>query len=260
MHGVIERSHLDVARHDPAQRDGESRLPRPPVAGVREDHGVGAQLAPVLVEELAKVWRAPLLLAFDEHGHTHRWTRVVRAQRAGMNDHTALVVGRSAAIEPTVLLDGLEWIRVPEMPATRGLDVVMRVKQDGRRAGGGRDVSDDRWNALDLDDLGVASCIAEDLRRRLGRASELRRIVTGMADRRNADEGLEVGADPGHVVVDAVTQRCGGRLRLHGEMQPTPEARRPRKVQRQRIDFVASELWYRRDIDRNVPPKLNASP
>src|SRR5207244_11760544 len=93
------------ARDDPAQRDGESRLPRPPVAGVREDHGVGAQLAPVMVEELDMVWRAPLLLDFDEHGHTHRWKRVVRAQRAGMNDYTAVVVERYADIEVPVLLD-----------------------------------------------------------------------------------------------------------------------------------------------------------
>ena len=92
VHGVVERAHLDVAGHDPAERDRESRLPRAPVARVGKDHGIGTQLAAVFVQELAEVRRAPFLLAFDEDGHTDRWLRVVSAQRASVHHHAALVI------------------------------------------------------------------------------------------------------------------------------------------------------------------------
>ena len=107
---VIKRPDFDVARNDPAQRDRETGLARAPVSRVREDHSVGAQLVAVFVQELREVGRPPFLLAFDENGHADRRPRIVRTQRARVHDDPALVVGRSAAVEPSVLFDRLERI------------------------------------------------------------------------------------------------------------------------------------------------------
>src|SRR5207247_9747544 len=92
---------------------------------------------------------------------------------ARVHDHAALVVRRPAAVEPPVLLDRVERIRVPEISTPGRLDVVVRVEEDGGCAGRSRDVTDDRGNAFDLDDLRLAPGVAKDLRRRLGRTSDL---------------------------------------------------------------------------------------
>jgi hypothetical protein len=113
VHSVVQRAHLDVARDDPAQRDRDPGLSRPPVARVGEDHGIGAQLVAELLKELPEVRRAPFLLAFDEDGHADRRSRVVRAQRARVHHDPALVVGGSATVEAAVLLDRVEWVGVP---------------------------------------------------------------------------------------------------------------------------------------------------
>src|SRR5207237_4440912 len=106
--------------------------------------------------------------------------------------------------------------RVPERAPACRLGVGGRGRQTGRCSGRRRNVTDDGWNAFDLDDLRLASGIAEDLRGRFGRTPELRRVVAGVADRGDADERLELRTNPRHVLADAVAQRCGGRLRLHG--------------------------------------------
>ena len=93
VHRVVERSDLDVARDDPAQRHRESRLPGAPIARVREDHGVGAELIAVALEELREIRRAPFLFALDEHRDTDRSLAIERAKRARVHDDTALVIG-----------------------------------------------------------------------------------------------------------------------------------------------------------------------
>ena len=62
---------------------------------------------------------------------------------------------------------------MPEIAPAGRLDVVVRVQQNGRCSGRRRNVTDDGWNAFDLDDLRLASGIAQDLRGRFGRTPEL---------------------------------------------------------------------------------------
>ena len=97
----------------------------------------------------------------------------MRPKCTRVHDHAALVVRRPAAVEPPVLLDRVERIRVPEISTAGRLDVVVRVEEDGRRPVRSRDVTDDRGNAFDLDDLRFAPGIAKDLRGRLGRTAQL---------------------------------------------------------------------------------------
>ena len=97
----------------------------------------------------------------------------MRAKRARVHHDAALVVGRAAAVEPAVLFDRIERIGMPKVAAARGLNVVMRIKENGRSAGRRRDVPDHRGHTLDLDDLRLAACVAKDLRGRFGRTSEL---------------------------------------------------------------------------------------
>ena len=254
MHGVIERANFDIARDDPAERDRESGLARSPVSGVRQNHGVGAQLASILVQELGEVRRAPLLFALNENGHAHRWPRVMRAQRARMHDDPAFVVGAPSTVEASILLDRLERIGMPKVATAGRLHVVMRIEKNGRRSRWRGDVPDDRGNSFDLDDLRLTSRITQDLRGGLSRPTQLGRIVAWVADRRNSHERLELGADAWHVFADPVAQRRRGGLRLHGETQPTPDAIRPRNGQRRRIDFVATALGTPATLTRERCP------
>src|SRR5205809_7888566 len=110
----------------------------------------------------------------------------MRPKSARVHDHAAFVVRRPAAIEPPVLLDRVERIRVPEISTAGRLDVVVRVEEDGGCAGRSRDVTDDRGNAFDLDDLRFAPGIATALRGRSGRTAELSGMVTLAACLRDA--------------------------------------------------------------------------
>jgi hypothetical protein len=91
-----------------------------------------------------------------------------------VHDHTALVVGRAAAKEPTILLGRLERLGVPQLSRAGGLHIVVRVEQNGRRARGRLHAPEHRGRrALDLQKARLGAGIAKDLRGRVRGATEL---------------------------------------------------------------------------------------
>src|SRR5438067_1012879 len=211
------------------------------------------------LEELSEVRRPPLLFALDEDAHADRRLSVERADRSGVDDDAALVVRRPAAVEPSVLLDRLERLGMPELPRAGRLDVVMRVEQDGRSAGRSLDPAEDRGHAFDLDDLRLDARVTQDFLGRRCRSAELRRIVAGVADRGNAHERFEVNANPRHERAHPLAQRYGGSLCLHRKRRAYSVARRSAHERNAAGSISLREaLDTARALTRCLLPKLNA--
>ena len=138
-------------------------------AAVGDQRQVGPQQlgAGVRGEERGEVVGAQLLLALDQHPDVARERPVDREQRLDRRERRedlALVVGDAARVEAAVAHLGLERRRGPELVRRRGLDVVVAVDEDGRRALGVEPLAvDDRVaarleqaDALEADPLEVA--------------------------------------------------------------------------------------------------------
>jgi hypothetical protein len=111
-----------------------------------------------------------------------------------------LVVARTAAVEPTVALGRHEGGRVPQGGVAWRLHVVVGVEQHGGGAGGSGPAPDDgRRPAGDAQDLDLGQARPAQELGDGGRARlDLLLVERRRRHARDADQGLEVGADAGH--------------------------------------------------------------
>ena len=219
MHGLVEHADLDDARHDTAQGRRQRRLAQAPVAAVGDDDRVAGEALALLLEVGAQVLGPGLLLALDEHRDADRRLSLKGAQRREVRDHAGLVVRAAAAEEAPVAHGRRERRRAPLAFGARGLDVVMGVEEDRRRARRRREVADDRRVALcAAEDLHLGADVAEHPGDGVRGAAERLGVPAGGAHRRDGDERLEVLLDLGHAFLDARPEG-GGRRSHHEEYQ-----------------------------------------
>ena len=234
--GVGQRADLDVDADQAAQAGGQRGHADVPVAGVGDHDDVGAELVLVLAQQRGQGVGADLLLALDEHRDADRQVVAVHPQGAEVGRDAGLVVGGAAGVEAAVALGRLERRGVPLGVVVLGLDVVVGVEQHRRRALGARLVRDHRGRAaVGADDLdGVEALGPEQRGHRLGAALHLAGPRRVGADRLDADQVLEVLADPGqhlrHPAPDVVgrgrslmaVNLSGGRWRGSPRMRTSP--------------------------------------
>ena len=137
---VVEDLHLDVHLHDAAQLVGERGHAGVEVRGVGEDDVVRGQHRLVLLEELAEVLGADLLLALDDELDVARQPGPglqVRGHGGDVGHAPALVVGGAAAVQAAAALGGLEGRGLPLLRPPGRLHVVVAVEQDRGRARAG---------------------------------------------------------------------------------------------------------------------------
>ncbi len=178
----------------------------------------------MLREERQERRRADLLLALDEHRHPDGEVADLQegAQRAEVGHDARLVVGRAAAVETAVALGRLERVGLPRAGVARGLDVVVRVQQDGRGAVGRRAARDDGGRALGAVlgpgaqhlDLGQSG-VAQERGHGVGAGGDVRLVERGVRDARHAHERLQVGAqrreEPGDGLAERGRESGAGR-------------------------------------------------
>ncbi len=160
-----------------------------PPSATRDD--VGSEQLPVTVDQEGEVVGARLLLALDQDLHRDRAAAAPRAQRGGVQDDAALVVGRASPVQTAVAHLGFERRARPLLERSLGLDVVVRVEQDRRRAGGTRDLAE-HGRVIDVGELDQPDAAVprrlERLGGRLGGLAHGLVVVAGERDRRDADE------------------------------------------------------------------------
>ena len=156
----------------------------------------------------------------------------MRPDRRQVRGDAGLVVGGAAAVEPVAALGGLERLAVPVGRVADRLHVVVGVEQHGRRALGGRPAGDHGGGAPGGgQDLHVVEALGpEQLRGGLGGPPYVVGAGRVGADRRDPDQGLEVGAHGGHHVAHGGADRVRG-LR-HGDTLRTRSAGRARLSRR----------------------------
>ena len=227
VHRTVERAQLDVGRGEAAQRVRESRDADLPVARVREDEHVAAQLGAVRFEEREEGRRADLLLTLDQHAHVARQRArglQPRRHRVRVRDPTRLVVGAAAAVQAAPALRRLEGCALPVLDDAGRLHVVVRVQEHGRRVRTGvHPLADDvRMRAVDRGEPDRLQPVrAEQVGGGLGAGLHVAPAVGIGADAGDPDQGLELG--PGRVLpgVDGRGRVC--RPRLDGrEPRPSP--------------------------------------
>jgi hypothetical protein len=208
VHRALEDRDLHVHVDDAAQAGRQGRDLGAPVLRVGDDHHVGGQEVLVLAQQPFEGGGAELLLALDEELHAHGRLPAVGAQRGDVRHHSGLVVGDAAAVQPPVLLDDGERVGLlPLREVADRLHVLVGVQQHRRLARGGGEV---RVHARlpaavgELAGLGRAGLLEEALDGVRALADRL--VVESFeGDRRDLDEGLQVGAHRGH----------GGAHRIH---------------------------------------------
>ena len=146
-------------------------------------------------QELRQVWRPDLLLALDDQLDVRRQLGArlePGAQRSKVQHQSRLVVDHPASIQTTIrAVCGLEGRRLPKLLAPRGLNVVVRVDQHGRRSGSVvHAFSDDVGMSPTLGhDLHLRKpCVPQQLGHRVGRARHLRRLEARRGHTRNASK------------------------------------------------------------------------
>ena len=191
---ALERRERDRELAVSAQGLGQRRHADLPVAVVADDHQVRAHQVRMVVDDAEQALAAVLLGALDQDLDADRRVPAPRAQRRQVRGDARLVVGGTAAVQAPVALHRAERIALPAV-ARSGLDVVVRVEQDGGRA---RPFGEHaRRLAGHLDHphgrrAGVAQHARDELRRLVERGP--REAVE--RDRGERHQALEIGADP----------------------------------------------------------------
>ena len=124
LHGHV---HTGVA----AQRGGQRRNVRRPVAGIGHDNHVSGEFVAVSLDEGNEAWRAHLLFAFDEHFDIDVEVVAQSLQRTGVDGDAAAVIGGATAVKTAVDFGGHERVGVPLGRVRNRLHVVMGVEQHG---------------------------------------------------------------------------------------------------------------------------------
>ncbi len=199
---MVEHGDLDDAVDEPAQGGGQAGGPDRPVGRVGDHDHVGGEQVLVRGEERQERRRADLLLPLDEDRDTDTEVLAQHPQGADVRDDPGLVVGRAAPVQAAVALRGLERRALPVRVLPGRLDVVVRVEQDRRGAGGRGTSADDRGRtALDLEHLDVVETDAPQQRDDgVGAGGDVRLVELRVRDAGDPDEGLQIRAQVAEVV------------------------------------------------------------
>ena len=185
----------------------------------------------MLREERLEARRADLLLSFDEHAHVARQLAQCaqpRRHRRRVRNGAGLVVGGAPAVQAAASLPRLEGRRRPVLDDARGLHVVVRVEQHGRRVLPVHPLAEHvRRRAVDIALTNLLEARHfEDRRHRVGAALDVDGVGGVAAHARDAHEfaerrdpllvlavdgihdGLDVG---GHAATVSITRRCSRR-------------------------------------------------
>ena len=186
------------------QRGGQRGHLRGPVHRVGEHHHVGPQPVVEGIKERLERGRADLLLALDQHRYADREVVAVGAQGGQVHGQAGLVVGGATAVEPAVPDLRMEGIGVPAGAVAGRLDVVVRVQQHGRGTGWAGAVGQHRGLAAAcLDDLDLGQPgLAQQSGDLAGALGQLRGGGRVGGHRRDRNQALQVGADPGQDTLD----------------------------------------------------------
>ena len=107
-------------------------------ASIGDDQRVGLELRLVRVHKIPQAHAADFFFAFDHHfqidGQIARCFHD-RVQRADVDVHLALVIGRAAAEQISAANGGFEGRRSPQIQRLGRLHIVVAVEQDRRLAG-----------------------------------------------------------------------------------------------------------------------------
>jgi hypothetical protein len=138
--GLGQRPDLDDDLGVAPQSGGEGRDTGADVARVADEDRVGGEQVGPLPR--VGVQCAPaLLLPLDQHLDADRRPALERTQGTDVGDHAGLVVGDPAPVDGAVALGRLERRGFPQPLVACRLDVVVAVQENGRRAGGPRDLA-----------------------------------------------------------------------------------------------------------------------
>ena len=166
VHVVVERPDLHFQPRGPAGGQHQGWAVDAEHGRVADDDQVGRQVGRPAVEHSRKAVGARLLLAVDQDREVDGQAVAAfgeAAQGRAEHEDRALVVGRSAADQPPVPEDRVEWRHAPLGRLSFRLDVVVQVVQDRRpvRAGAVQGAEHDRM-AGRLDHLAVLQpCVSQ---------------------------------------------------------------------------------------------------
>jgi hypothetical protein len=191
-------------------------------AGVTHDHHVAAQPVAVVLEQLAEVRRAGLLLALDDDLQRHGGAgpagdRQVRLQPEQVEQHLTLVVDGPAREQLVADDRRLERRGLPQLDRIDRLHVVVAVEHDDRRVRVlARPLGEHRRQAVGLPDLhrrepGRTQSVGQPLRA----APYVGFVLRRDADGRDAQPRVEVGVQLAGMVLHVRRDDAHG-IGLHG--------------------------------------------
>ena len=186
---------LDVGQA--AQRIANRRDIALEEGAVTDDRNVGAQAGPVGFEPTVEVLAPRFLLALEDEFQVQRQPARGTQERLGGRDvhvHLGFVVAGAAGIDPAVFEARLERRADPQLERLDGLDVVVGVRDDGRRSRRAEPLAVDHRVTGGLGDLDRLETGATEARRDPLRTGARVRIVgRHPSDAREAQELDEVG-------------------------------------------------------------------
>ena len=186
-------AHAHVGDDDAAHGDVQRRPLLVHHGAVEDDRAVGAALVLVHVAQDARA--TDFLLALQQHAYVHRQ---VAGAGEGAGDvqqrqEVALVVARTARVEPPVAHDGIEGVGGPEAARLGRLHVVVPVDQHGRRIGPARaQLARAERVAVARQHLAAAAGRDDALAGPFGSSPEIRGVAAARGDRRDAQPVAEL--------------------------------------------------------------------
>ena len=203
---MIGDRHVNGHDRVAAQRRRHRRLADLPVRRIRHDDDVGRQLVAVRVQEGREGRGSDLFLALDEDNDVDGQVSAQDRQRAQVDDYAGAVIGGAATVDAIATHLGLVGVHAPAVQLAHGLDVVVGVQEDGRRALNAGSMSHDGRLALRAigglltEDLRLQAQGLETLAQVLGAALQVGGVRRVRRHRRNRDqlgELIEQGRESG---------------------------------------------------------------
>ena len=183
-------AHFDLGVDHAAQADAKRRKSGSKELGVANQRKVGFQVGRLRSNVVRNSLPSHLFLAFEKNPDVEG-QRVVcgheRLERLHLRDHLALVVDRTAGVEVSIALCGLEGRREPLVERVGRLNIVVTVDEHGRLAGGMQPVGVDQRMAFGLNQSRMLHANALQIgEQRLGGFAAVVLVLRQSGNRRNA--------------------------------------------------------------------------
>jgi hypothetical protein len=126
--------------------------------GVADHDVIGFEPVAVRSDKLFEVDAGDLLFAFGDHFDVQRQLAggtEQRVYRLPVQCDLPFIVGRSTSQQLTVLPDGFEWRRLPQLQGIDRLDIIVAVEKNRRLARRPQPVGNDHRVSGRVDDLGI---------------------------------------------------------------------------------------------------------